>query len=145
MPNHVGVLDPMPSTGMIGYTLDLEQPQLALLMDRYVPSRPRAQAELAAPPSAVIVTRRSGQESAVKAELESQGWSVKVCEGPGRLLCPIMRAEPSPLREYVDAAVVFVEPKEPTAGSLPRLRCAADRASPGVEPRRSSRPHRIQR
>ena len=24
----------------------------------------------------------------MKAELESQGWSVKVCEGPGRLLCP---------------------------------------------------------
>ena len=69
MSNHLGVLDQTPSTGMIGSTLNLEQPQLALLMDRYVPSRPRAQAELVAPPSAVIVTRRSGQESAVKAEL----------------------------------------------------------------------------
>ena len=83
------------------------------------------------PPTAVIVTRWSGQEDPVKKELENEGWSVAVCDGPGKTLCALMRGEPCALRDKVDAAIVFMSPAEGTA-STPRIRCAADPSSPGV-------------
>lgn len=127
----VDVLEPLADVELRGYTLDLGRPELAELMERYVPLRPRTPAELLGPPTAVIVTRWPGQEGPVKEELESDGWSVEVCDGPGRRVCPLMRGEACSLRESVDAAVVFMSPAEGTA-STPRLRCAADPASPGV-------------
>lgn len=131
MSNDVNVVEPIVSTELLGYTLDLGRQELTELMERYVPSRPHAQAELLGPPTAVIVTRWSGQEEPVKKELESDGWSVEVCNGPGRTPCPIMRGEPCALRQRADAAVVFMSPAEGTA-STPRLICAADPSSPGV-------------
>jgi hypothetical protein len=82
-------------------------------------------------PTAVIVTRRSGQEGPIKEKLENEGWSVEVCDGPGRKVCPLMTGESCELREEADAAVVFMSPAEGTA-STPRVRCAADPSSPGV-------------
>jgi hypothetical protein len=45
-----------------------------------------------------------------------------------------MRGEHCELRASADVAVVFADPKGSKAalGMLPRVRCAADRASPGV-------------
>ncbi len=131
MSNDLNALEPLASTGLLGYTLDLGRAELAELMERYVPMSPHTTAELLGPPTAVIVTRRAGQETPVKNKLEADGWSVEVCDGPGRRVCPLMRGEACVLRESADAAVVFMSPAEGTA-STPRLRCAADPSSPGV-------------
>lgn len=81
--------------------------------------------------AAVIVTRWPGQEDPIKKELEHDGWSVEVCEGPGRRVCPPMQGGSCDLRQTSDAAVVFMSSKEGTA-SAPRVRCAADSSSPAV-------------
>jgi hypothetical protein len=131
MSNHAGVLEPLVSNELLGNTLDLGRPELAQLMERYVPLSPHTPEELLGPPTAMIVTRWPGQEDPVKTELEGDGWSVEVCDGPGRQVCPILHGESCAKRKRVDAAVVFMAPLEGTA-STPRLRCAADPASPGV-------------
>lgn len=83
---------------------------------------------------ALIVTRVAGDEAALREAFEDDGWFVKSCAGPGKGDCPIMRGERCLLRELVDAAVVYVDGKQLAGGlgSIPRLRCAADSASPGV-------------
>ena len=131
MSNGVNVLEPTVSTELLGYSLDLGRPELAELMERYAPRSPHSPEMLLGPPTAVVVTRWPGQEGPVKKELEADGWSVDVCDGPGRRVCPLMQGKSCPLRSRADAAVVFVSPKE-GLGSMPRLRCAADPASPGV-------------
>jgi hypothetical protein len=131
MSNDMNVLDPIAGTELLGYSLDLGRPELVQLMDRYAPSSPHLPEVLLGPPTAVVVTRWAGQEAPVKKELEADGWSVQVCDGPGRRVCPLMGAEECPLRARADAVVVFVSSKE-GLGSTPRLRCAADSASPGV-------------
>lgn len=119
---------------LIENTLDLGRPELALIMERYVSHPGRPQMPLFRQPSALVVTRYDGQEMPVAEALETDGWSVKTCPGPGRTQCPVMRGEHCPLRESVDAAVVFVDARERgrQLGVVPRLRCAADSASPGV-------------
>jgi hypothetical protein len=59
---------------------------------------------------------------------------VKTCAGPASTQCPIMSGKRCPLRESVDAAVVYVDPDGLYGGTtmIPRLACAADSASPGV-------------
>lgn len=131
MSNAADVLEPVASRELLGYTLDLGRPELAEVMERYVPRNPRAPEAMLGPPTAVIVTRWEGQEEALKAELESDGWSVELCEGPGKKACPLMRGESCPMRQRADAAVVFMSATEGCA-STPRLRCAADPSSPGV-------------
>ena len=128
------LLDPMPDLELMGNTLDLGRPELAVLMNRYCPESPRAQASVLSPPSALIVTRRLGDEAPIREALENEAWFVTTCAGPGKGDCPVMRGERCPLRESVDAAVVFVDPKDLAGnlGALPRLRCAADSSSPGV-------------
>ena len=125
-------LDPMPDAELMGHVLDLGQAELAVLMNRY--SHPRPQPFLLGPPNALIVTRQEGEEIPIREALENEAWLVKSCTGPGKGECPIMRGERCPLRESVDAAIVFVDPKRLMGelGTLPRLRCAADSASPGV-------------
>ena len=80
----------------------------------------------------LVVTRRPREEVPLRKALENEAWSLKTCAGPGNGDCPVMRGERCTLRESVDAAVVFVEPLHGGSGSIPRLRCAADSASPGV-------------
>lgn len=127
-------LDPMPDVELRGNVLDLGRPELAALMNRYCPEQPRVQPSLLRRPSALIVTRREGEECPIREALEKEAWLVKTCTGPGKGDCPIMRGERCPLRESVDAAIVFVDAKRLAGGlgMLPRLICAADSASPRV-------------
>lgn len=128
------LLDPMPDMDMQGHTLDLGRPELQELMNRYTDSTPRAQTSIFGPPSALVVSRHPGDELPVREALENDGWFVKSCSGPGKGDCPVMRGERCPLRESVDAAVVFVDANRLAGGlgNIPRLGCAADSASPGV-------------
>ena len=59
---------------------------------------------------------------------------MSVCKGPVLTRCPIMRGSTCKLRESVDATVVYLsgDSMDSAAGGLPRLRCAADSASPSV-------------
>ena len=84
--------------------------------------------------TALIVSPYPSEDMPLREEFEKDGWLVRTCAGPGMCDCPVMRGKPCPLRESVDAAVVYVDPKELKGGSrmIPRLRCAADSASPGV-------------
>jgi hypothetical protein len=128
------MLDPMPDLELTGHRLDLGRPELKELMNRYTGSTPRYQTTLLGPPAALVVSNRPGTDAPVREALERDGWFVKSCSGPGKGNCPVMRGERCPLRESVDAAVVFVEPRRLSGGlgTIPRLRCAADSASPGV-------------
>jgi hypothetical protein len=121
---------PMPDVEVRENLLDLGRPELAFVMQRYCSHTPSLQTAALNPPSALIVTRRPGQELPIREELENAAWFVKTCSGPGKRDCPLLRGERCELRESVDATVVFVDPQE--AMSLPRLRCAADSSSPGV-------------
>lgn len=90
--------DPMPGVEL-RQALDLGRPELKALMDRYSgDDPPRAQTSILAPPAALIVKHGDG-ESAVRDAIESEGWFVKTCEGPGGGRCPIMRGENCPLRD----------------------------------------------
>lgn len=132
---HSTLLDRMPDLELMGNVLDLGRPELGVLMHRYCPDIPRTPPALLSPPTALIVTRRQGDEAPLREALEGDGWFVKTCTGPGKGDCPVMRGQRCPLRESVDAAVVFVDPKGLTrgmSGTIPRLRCAAESASPGV-------------
>lgn len=116
------------------HTLDLARPELAPLRNRYAnDDPPRTQTSIFAPPAALIVEHKGQEERALRDEIESDGWFVKTCPGPANTRCPLMRGESCTLRESVDAAIVFV-PKQvwPATGTLPRLRCAADSASPSI-------------
>lgn len=127
-------LDPRPDIELMGNTLDLGRPELAVLMNRYSSHRLRTQTPLLNPPTALIVTHRPGVEEPLREALENDAWFVKTCAGPGKGDCPLLRGQCCPLRESVDAAVVFVDPNGLTngMGTLPRLRCAADSASPSL-------------
>ena len=85
-------------------------------------------------PAALVVSHHAGDDGPVREALENDGWFVKSCSGPGKGDCPVMRGQRCSLRESVDAAVVFVDSNRLTGGlgMIPRLRCAADSASPGV-------------
>lgn len=128
------LLGPIPDAELLGHALDLGRPELEKVMERYCRATPRATTTLLGPPAALIVSNRSGDDTPVREALESSGWYVESCSGPGKGDCPIMRGERCALRESVDAAVVFVDPNRLAGelGSIPRLRCAADSASPGV-------------
>ncbi|MQA99803.1 MAG: hypothetical protein GEU78_05860 [Actinobacteria bacterium] len=122
----------MPTTDLMGNTLDLSRPELTSLIDRYVPKSPGRLTSLLGRPTALIVERRKGEEGPLRQALEDEGWFVKTCSGPGQHDCPILRGRHCPLRESADAAIVFVEPRDIHLGQVPRLRCAADSSSPGV-------------
>lgn len=128
------VLDQMPSVEVQGHTLDLGRPELKELVNRYLGSQPRNQTTILRPSSALVVPRHSGDELPIREALENEGWFVKSCSGPGNGDCPVMRGQRCRLRESVDAAVVFVDPGGAggSPGAIPRLRCAADSASPGI-------------
>lgn len=128
------LLERVPNIELRRHVLDLGRPELAAVMDRYVSQDNRTTPGLLDPPTALIVTRRPGEEAPLREALEDDAWFVKTCVGPRRGDCPVMRGERCPLRESADAAVVFVDPKSlhGSSGSIPRLRCAADSASPGV-------------
>lgn len=131
---NASLLDQVPDMELMGNVLDLGRPELAVLMNRYSSKPHGVQTSLFTPPTALIVTRRPGEEAPLREALENDAWFVKTCEGPSKGDCPVLRGERCTLRESVDAAIVFVDPKEPTKGmrSIPRLRCAGDSASPGV-------------
>lgn len=128
------LLDPMPDVELVGHRLDLGRPELRELMNRYSGATPLANKTLLGPPAALIVANHPADATPVREALEDDGWSVKSCAGPGKGDCPVMRGERCSLRESVDAAVVFVGPNRLAGGlgATPRLRCAADSASPGV-------------
>ena len=128
------LLERVPNIELRGHVLDLGRPELAALMDRYVSHENVSTPGLLDPPTALLVTRQAGEEVLLREALENEEWSVKTCSGPGKGDCPVMRGERCTLRESVDAAVVFIQskPLNGGSGSIPRLRCAADSASPGV-------------
>jgi hypothetical protein len=127
-------LDPLPDVELIGQPLDLGRPELRELMNRYSCATPPANTTLLGPPAALVVSNHPGDAQPVREALENNGWFVKSCAGPGKGDCPVMRGERCPLRESVDVAIVFVDQNRAVGGlgNIPRLRCAADSASPGV-------------
>jgi hypothetical protein len=128
-------MEPEPVIELEWHALDLGRPELKVLMNRHSGDEPaRRQTSLFAPPAALIVTRKEGEEAVLREAIEAQGWFVKTCAGPGATNCPVMRGEPCALRQSVDAAVVYVDADGLCGGTgnIPRLRCAADSASPGV-------------
>lgn len=135
MTNAADFLGPGPDLESMGKTLYVSRPELAQVVDRYVTKAPAHQVSPVGASNALIV-KCSGEREEVpfRKAFEEQGWFVKTCLGPGKADCPIMRGERCPLRESVDAAVVFVDPWAPHCrlGAIPRLRCAADSSSPGV-------------
>lgn len=118
----------------MGNVLDLGREELAPLMGRYVKRQPVSQPPPLRLPVALVVTRSKSYEQPMVEALENDGWDVQTCAGPGRSTCPLMKGEDCTLRESVDAAIVFADPGEPNRylGTVPRIRCAADSASPGV-------------
>ena len=104
------------------HRLDLSRPELRPIIRRY------------APRSAVVVGRARPPAALITA-LGEDGWSVSTCAGPGRVRCPLLEGSGvCAARSCADVAVVFVDPRGlwPTGSLLPRLRCAADPASPAV-------------
>lgn len=129
------LMGPELGVDLVGHSLDLGRPELKVLMNRYSGNEPtRRQTSILGPPAALIVTRTEGEEARLRETIEAEGWFVKTCPGPAATRCPIMRGEPCALRQSVDAAVVYVDPDGLYGGTgmIPRLRCAADSASPGV-------------
>lgn len=117
------------------HALELGRPELKALMNRYSGhDASRSQTSILARFATLIVEYNGRDEKALRDEIESNGWLVKTCPGPGSTRCPLMHAQNCTLRESVDAAIVFLDPKQmwPGTGTLPRLRCAADSASPAV-------------
>ncbi len=128
------LLDPMPDLELLGHRLDLGRPELRELMNRYSGATPHANTGWLGPPAALIVSSHSADATPVREALEDDGWLVKSCAGPGKGDCPVMRGDRCSLRASVDVAVVFVNPNRLAGGlgTIPRLRCAGDSASPGV-------------
>jgi hypothetical protein len=122
-------LQAVPDPELGGPVLDLGRPELRSLMERYVSEPARRTPALLDPPTALVVGRSPGEDEPVRQALREEGWTVVTCEGPSVEGCPVMRGNACPLRASADAAVVYVSPGAP---SLPRLRCAADSASPAV-------------
>lgn len=129
------MIDDYGFTGMhqMGNVLDLGRPELAPLRGRYVKRPPASQPPLRVPTALVVVRSESYEKPTVEA-LQNDGWNVQTCAGPGKTTCPLMRGEHCTLRESADAVVVFADPGERNEyfGTLPRIRCAADSASPAV-------------
>ena len=115
-------------------SLEMGRPELAPLMQRYSHRSEDSPLSLLGPPTVLLVTRHDEEGTELKRMLEAEGWYVSVCKGPGFSRCPIMRGSRCKLRESVDATVVYLsgDYMDGAAGSLPRLRCAADSASPSV-------------
>ncbi|MFP5298356.1 MAG: hypothetical protein ACLGHL_05165 [Actinomycetota bacterium] len=82
-------------------------------------------------PAVLVMGRGSEGAEPVSGALRSAGYDVLTCGGPGRGICPLMLGERCPLRELVDAALVFVDGRVPQ-GALPKLTCAAQGPSPAV-------------
>ena len=114
--------------------LDLEVPIVGGRTERPWAFAPLSRATALGPPVALVVSEHLGDAAPFQAALRDEGWLVTQCAGPGGGDCPLMRGERCSLRESVDAAVVFVDMKGHPGGlgTIPRLRCAADSASPGV-------------
>ena len=125
-------LDSVPD--LIEPSLDMGRAELATLMQRYSHRGEDPSVSLLGPPTALLVTRDDEEGTSLKRMLQAEGWYVNVCKGPGLTRCPIMRSSRCKLRESVDATVVYLsgDPMVSGAGMLPRLRCAADSASPSV-------------
>ena len=82
---------------------------------------------------ALLVGAEVQTEKRVSEVLGDWGWQTETCPGPSASRCPLMVAGRCDLREGADSAVVFVNPSHSgPSGSLPKLRCAADRSSPYV-------------
>ena len=82
---------------------------------------------------ALLVGAEDRTEKRMQVVLDDWGWETSACAGPSASTCPLMVGAPCHLREEADAAVVFVDTgKTGPSGVLPKLRCAADHASPYV-------------
>jgi hypothetical protein len=84
--------------------------------------------------TALIVARGPDEGADLTEVLESDGWTVLTCSGPGAGDCPAEVGRRCSLRTSVDAAAVYIDPTGPEGalGALPRLVCAADEASVAV-------------
>jgi hypothetical protein len=116
---------------LLGTPLDLARPELEEIMERYIAKEVPA---LLRRPTALVVADAGGTNQRLKTAFEREGWTVTSCPGPGSGNCPLLRGDACLLRESADAAVVFVDPRGPSAHvrELARIRCAVDPSSPGV-------------
>lgn len=101
--------------------LDLTRPDLGPLVERY------------AHRLALMVGRRADRAAELGKTLRQRGFLVTVCEGPGRVPCPLLAGRPCPLREAADVTIAFVEDiGTPQGLSSPKVACAGHSASPAV-------------
>ena len=130
--NATSSLDSVPD--LIAPSLEMGRPELAPLMQRYSHRGEDPPMPLLGHPTALLVTRHDEEGTGLKRMLEAEGWYVSVCKGPGLARCPIMRGSRCTMRESVDATVVYLSGDSVgnAASMLPRLRCAADSASPSI-------------
>ena len=128
------ILDPVIDPELRSIPLDLSRPELSPLLLRYRTKPVQEPAKLMPPKTALIVDSATADAGPWMAALEKNGWSLSSCHGPGTGSCPLMRGAKCVLRETADVAVVYLDPDRmwPAAGTLPRIRCAADSASPAV-------------
>ena len=110
--------------------LDIGRPELRSLRDRYTTAAP-VKSPVALGSTALIVAAGTDRTEAIAAVLHERGWETTTCAGPSGSRCPLMLGRHCSKRENADAAIVFLG-SGARAGELPKLRCAADKASPHV-------------
>lgn len=128
------VLDHMPDRDMKGNQLDLARPELRPLVRRYHKQSVSKPASVGPRRTALVVTSPTAGAEPMIGSLRVRGWDVSTCSGPGQITCPVMNSQECSLRRSADVAVVYLNPDTmwPVSATLPRVRCAADSASPGM-------------
>jgi hypothetical protein len=105
---------------LIGHSLDLSRPELRSILDRFMGRT-------------ALVVEGKAISIGLKSALLARGWRVHSCGGPARSRCPLLEGKSCYLRESADVAIVYINGTTSEGNSaLPRLLCAADRASPAV-------------
>jgi hypothetical protein len=106
---------------LVGHALDLGRPELKPIRDRYATRN-------------VLVVEGRSDSTLFRDAFLAAGWRVHTCAGPGRTKCPVLSGKDCAIRESADVAVVYVDVARMAAAgaTIPRVRCAADGASPGI-------------
>ena len=78
----------------------------------------------------VIVGRTEEDTGPLRQTLSSEGWDVRGCAGPSAIRCPLLAGNDCELRDWADAAIVYMDHRQPHASNVIKVRCAA--SSPAV-------------
>src|SRR5680860_562908 len=79
----------------------------------------------------VVIGGRTEEDSGpLRQTLVSEGWEVLECAGPSAIRCPLLAGDDCELRDWADAAIVYMDPRRDHASNVVKVRCAA--SSPAV-------------